>query len=202
MSKQVVILLHGVGSNGKDLSALGDFWKPVLPDTVFLSPDAPFHFDQGGEGFQWFSLIGVTNENRPQRISQARESFDETISQIFSEQGIDPDRDKIVFVGFSQGSIMSLDALVRSRYPLVGVVAFSGRLSSPQPYEKNCETPVFLVHGKSDPVIPWSESEKAKEQLTDLGFTVEARYEDHIQHTISPEGAMAAAEFIKKCFSE
>lgn len=148
MSKQVVILLHGVGSNGKDLSALGDFWKPILPDTVFLSPDAPFHFDQGGDGFQWFSLIGVTNENRPQRIYQARESFDETISQIFSEQGIDPDRDKIVFVGFSQGSIMSLDALVRSRYPLVGVVAFSGRLSSPQPYEKIARHPCFLCTEK------------------------------------------------------
>lgn len=97
---------------------------------------------------------------------------------------------------------MSLDALVSGRYPLAGIVAFSGRLSSPLPYEKSYDTPVFLVHGKSDPVIPWSESEQAKEQLTDLGFTVEARYEDHTQHTISPEGAMAALEFIQKCFSK
>ncbi|MGY0615989.1 alpha/beta hydrolase [Vibrio sp. FJH11] len=202
MSKQVVILLHGVGSNGKDLSALGDFWKPALPDTVFLSPNAPFHFDQGGGGFQWFSLTGVTTENRPQRIYEARKRFDETISRVCVEQDINPDRDKIVFVGFSQGSIMSLDALVSGRYPLAGIVAFSGRLSSPLPYENRYDTPVLLIHGKSDPVIPWSESEKAKEQLTDLGFTVEARYEDHTQHTISPEGAMAASEFIQQCFSE
>lgn len=201
MSKQVVILLHGVGSNGKDLSALGEFWKPTLPDTLFLSPDAPFHFDQGGEGFQWFSLTGVTTENRPQRIVEARKSFDETMSRIFSVQGIDPNKDKVVFVGFSQGSIMSLDALVSGRYPLAGIVAFSGRLSSPQPFEKSYDTPVFLVHGKNDAVIPWSESEKAKVQLMDLGFAVESRYEDHTQHTISPEGAMAAAEFIKGCFA-
>jgi len=201
MSKKVVILLHGVGSNGRDLSSLGDFWKPALPDTLFLSPDAPFPFDQAGDGFQWFSLTGVTSDNRPQRIFDARKSFDETINRLFSEHGIDPSSDKVVFVGFSQGSIMSLDALVSGRYPLAGVVAFSGRLSSPQPYEEGNTTPVLLIHGKSDPVIPWSESEKTKEQLLQLGFPVVARYEDDTVHTISPEGAMAAAEFIKGCFN-
>ena len=72
MSKQVVILLHGVGSNGEDLAALGDFWKPLLPETLFLSPNAPFRFDQAAEGYQWFSLLDVTAENRPERIVEAR----------------------------------------------------------------------------------------------------------------------------------
>ncbi len=201
MSKQVVILLHGVGSNGDDLAALGDFWQPILPNTLFLSPNAPFSFDQAAVGFQWFSLTGVTNENRPQRIVDARRDFDRTINTLFSEHGIHPNEDKIVFVGFSQGSIMSFDALVTGRYPLTGVVAFSGRLSSPEPYEMGNQLPVLLIHGKSDPVIPWSESQKAAQQLSDLGFAIEESYEDDTVHTISSEGAMLAAQFIKKCFS-
>ncbi len=200
MTKQVVILLHGVGSNGDDLSTLGDFWKPVLPDTLFLSPNAPFKFDQAAVGYQWFSLIGVTNENRAQRIVEARRSFDNTIHELFSEHGINPKEDKIVFVGFSQGSIMSLDALVTGRYPLSGVVAFSGRLSSPLPYQQGEQLPVLLIHGKSDPVIPWSESHKAAQQLNELNFSVEESYEPNTVHTISSEGAMLAVQFIKKCF--
>ncbi len=201
MTKQVVILLHGVGSNGDDLAALGKFWKPILPGTLFLSPNAPMKFDQAPEGYQWFSLTGVTKENRPQRIVDARRDFDRTIHRLFSEHGIHPNEDKIVFVGFSQGSIMSLDALVTARYSLAGVVAFSGRLSSPQPYQPDEQVPVLLIHGKSDPVIPWVESQQAASKLGALNISVEASYEDETEHTISAEGAMLAAQFIKRCFS-
>jgi len=200
MSKQVVILLHGVGSNGEDLAALGDFWKPLLPETLFLSPNAPFRFDQAAEGYQWFSLLDVTAENRPERIVEARRSFDQTIKALFSQHGINPKQDKVMFVGFSQGSIMSLDALVSDRYPLTGVVAFSGRLSSPQPYSQGNKLPVLLIHGKSDSVIPYSESQIAAERLSELNFAVEESYEPETEHTISSEGAMLAAQFIQKCF--
>ncbi len=202
MTKQVVILLHGVGSNGDDLAALGKFWKPILPGTLFLSPNAPMKFDQAPEGYQWFSLTGVTNDNRPQRIVDARRDFDRTIHSLFSEHGIHPNEDKIVFVGFSQGSIMSLDALVSARYLLTGVVAFSGRLSSPEPYKPDQQVPVLLIHGKSDPVIPWSESQQAAKKLAELNVVVEESYEDETVHTISAEGAMLAAQFIKKCFAD
>ena len=201
MSKQVVILLHGVGSNGEDLSSLGDFWHPLLPNTLFLSPNAPFAFDQANVGYQWFSLIGVTAENRPQRIVEARRAFDKTIKALLAENNVDFATDKVVFVGFSQGSIMSLDALVSARYPLAGVVAFSGRLSSPQPYAKNSDTPVLLVHGQSDPVIPWTESQNAAKLLSQSNFNVEESYEPETEHTISSEGAILAAQFIQRCFA-
>ncbi len=201
MSKQVVIFLHGVGSNGSDLSSLADFWKTLLPDTLFLSPNAPFKFDQSSVGYQWFSVTGVTSDNRSQRIVEARRSFDNVIHHLFSEHGINPKDDKVVLVGFSQGAIMSLDALVCPRYPVTGVVAFSGRLSSPKPYAKGNRLPVLLIHGKKDPVIPWMESYKAAEQLDKLGFKLEQSYEPETVHTISSEGAMLAAQFIRRCFT-
>jgi phospholipase/carboxylesterase len=199
IAKQAVILLHGVGSNGDDLKALGQFWAQTMPDVLFISPNAPLRFDQG-PGYQWFSINGVTAETRPQRIVRARESFDQTLNAIFDKHELNPERDSIVLVGFSQGSIMALDMLVTGRIRLTGVVAFSGRLSSPEPRLQGDKKRVLLIHGKSDPVIPWTESESAAQQLLALDFDVSTQYEPNTVHTISNEGAQKAGLFIASCF--
>ncbi|MGG6124907.1 phospholipase, partial [Pantoea allii] len=67
MAKALVIFLHGVGSNGDDLAPIGDDWATLLPDVAFASPDAPYAFEHGA-GYQWFSLAGITPENRPGRV--------------------------------------------------------------------------------------------------------------------------------------
>jgi phospholipase/carboxylesterase len=108
----------------------------------------------------------------------------------------------VILVGFSQGSIMALDALASGRYPLAGVVAFSGRLAfdgalTPQQY-----TPALLIHGKADDVIPFNESASAEQRLQQAGVTVEARYEAATGHTISSQGAMDAAGFIAQCLQD
>ncbi|WP_320152854.1 dienelactone hydrolase family protein [uncultured Tolumonas sp.] len=201
MTKQVVILLHGVGSNGDDLQALARYWSQELPDTLFLSPNAPFRFDQGF-GYQWFSVNGITPETRAARIVSARSEFNATINRLFSEHAINPDLDRVVFVGFSQGTIMALDALVSARFPLAGVVAYSGRLASPEPFIKSEKaTPVILIHGKNDPVIPYTESEAAANKLIELGFEVQTHYESGAVHTITNAGVALALTFIKRCFS-
>lgn len=199
MSKKIVILLHGVGSNGADLQGLGDFWSATMPDVIFVSPDAPQHCDMGS-GFQWFSVAGVTEQNRAARIAEARSSFDATLQQILTQQHITPD-DQLILVGFSQGSIMSLDALVRDALPLAGIVAFSGRLASPEPFHPAPGSAALLIHGQADQVIPWTESRKAEQQLTALGVDVTAVYEPGVPHTISAEGVSQAAEFIRQRFS-
>jgi phospholipase/carboxylesterase len=200
MTKQVVILLHGVGSNGEDLQTLARYWAQELPETLFLSPNAPFRFDQGA-GYQWFSINGVTPETRAARIVDARSEFDSTINRLLNEHVINPEIDRVVFVGFSQGSIMALDALVSGRFPLAGVVAFSGRLASPEPFTSTSATPVILLHGKSDPVIPYTESEIAAKKLMTVGFDVQTNYEPGAVHTITNVGANLALKFIQKCFS-
>jgi phospholipase/carboxylesterase len=199
MTKQAVILLHGVGSNGDDLKPLGDFWAQALPSTLFISPNAPFRFDQG-PGYQWFSLNGITAETRPQRIVRARESLDHMLNTLCEQHQLDPEVDNIVLVGFSQGSIMALDLLVTCRIRLAGVVAFSGRLSSPEPKQPGNNRPVLLIHGQRDPVIPWSESESAASQLVALGYNVTTQYEPNTVHTISNEGVLKAAQFLRERF--
>ena len=97
---------------------------------------------------------------------------------------------------------MALDALVSARFPLAGVVAYSGRLASPEPFIKSeIVTPVILIHGKSDPVIPYTESEAAANKLITLGFDVQTHYESGAVHTITNAGVALALTFIKQCFS-
>ncbi|MCL1076334.1 alpha/beta hydrolase [Shewanella dokdonensis] len=196
MSKTLVIFLHGVGSNGHDLAALGQLWAKQLPGVIFAAPNAPFPCDFGN-GYQWFSLDGVTEQNRPQRIVEARAAFDKTLQQTMTQQQIDPATDNVVLVGFSQGSIMSLDLLVSGRLPVTAIVAFSGRLASPKPWKPLPDTSVLLLHGTSDPVIPWQNSQSAATELAALGVKVQLELEAGVVHTISAKGANKAIEFIK-----
>ncbi|MCU5773796.1 dienelactone hydrolase family protein [Erwiniaceae bacterium BAC15a-03b] len=200
MAKSLVIMLHGVGSNGDDLAGLGSHWSPALPGTAFASPDAPYPFPHGA-GYQWFSLDGITEQNRPARVVAAREAFDQLLHDILDAHQMSGQLDRVVLVGFSQGSIMALDALVSGRWPVAGVVAFSGRLSSPQPFTPATHTPALLIHGHADAVIPWAESEAAALRLIAAGVEVKTQFEPATGHTISGQGASTAATFIAGCLA-
>ncbi|QCR38487.1 alpha/beta hydrolase [Nissabacter sp. SGAir0207] len=195
MSHSLVIFLHGVGSRGSDLAILASFWQRILPAARFALPDAPFPFDGGGNGFQWFSINGVTPENRPARLAAARESFDAALSAIVSQHGFTDRLDRVALVGFSQGSIMALDAVASGRWPVAAVVAFSGRLASPPPFTPT-DSPLLLIHGTADAVIPWQESERASEALKAAGMAVQTHFLPGVGHTIDEEGAARAGKFL------
>ena len=127
MAKALVIFLHGVGSNGDDLAPIGRHWATLLPDVIFASPNAPERFT-AGFGWQWFSLEEVTPENRPGRVRAARAAFDAILSDVIAQHGFADRWQDVVLVGFSQGSIISLDGLASGRSPLAGVDALSGGL--------------------------------------------------------------------------
>jgi phospholipase/carboxylesterase len=200
-TKILVIMLHGVGSNGGDLAPLADSWKDALPNAVFASPDAPTR-SSFGSGYQWFSVAGVTEQNRSSRIVEARSSFDAVISAIIDQNGFSQNLDHIAFIGFSQGTIMALDAVSSGRWPVGAVVGFSGRLASPLPLTPSTSTAVLLIHGAADPVIPASETTEAAAVLRQLGMEVETVIQPGMPHTISAQGALKAGEFLADTFSK
>ncbi len=193
----LVILLHGVGSNGDDLAPLGKSWEPRLPGITFVSPNAPQPSDFG-MGYQWFSVANVTPENRPARIAAARPSFDAVIHGIIEENGFSDRLDRVVFVGFSQGTIMSLDAVSSGRWPIAAVIGFSGRLATEKPLTPAPGTRILLVHGTADTVIPSWETEKAADELRQIGLPVETIIEPGLGHTISMGGADRACSFLEE----
>jgi phospholipase/carboxylesterase len=200
--KSLVIFLHGVGSRGADLEAPGNLWREKLPGVSFEAPDAPFPFDQGGPGRQWFSVRGVTEANRPQRVLDAREAFDQTVAGIVEANGLASHLDRVALVGFSQGSIMALDALASGRWPVATVVAFAGRLASPEPLAPAVGSRALLVHGAADPVIPAQESADAQTRLEQAGVKVERHILPAVGHTISQEGAAIARDYLARVFKQ
>ncbi|HEY9211732.1 MAG TPA: dienelactone hydrolase family protein [Ancylobacter sp.] len=200
--KFLVIFLHGVGSRGTDLEVLGNLWRAKLSDASFAAPDAPFAFDQGGPGRQWFSVRGVTEASRPQRVLDAREAFDQTVAKLVEANGLSSHLERVALVGFSQGSIMALDAVASGRWPVAAVVAFAGRLASPEPLAPFIGTRVLLVHGGADPVIPALESVTAQTRLERAGVEVERHILPGLGHTISQDGASIARDYLAGIFEQ
>ncbi|SFU21959.1 prolyl oligopeptidase family serine peptidase [Mesorhizobium sp. YR577] len=190
----LIVLLHGVGSDGRNMMGLADAWRSLLSNVVFVAPDAPFPSDFGGR--EWFSVAGVTTENRPERIVQARPAFDAVLSAELRRHGFADRLDRVVLVGFSQGSMMLLDAVTSGRWPVAAGVAFSGRLASPQPFQPSSGTKLLLLHGTSDTVVPVDETSRAQKALQDSGYETEARLLPALGHSISSEGVLLAQRFI------
>ena len=199
MSRNLVIFLHGVGSNGADFMPLIKAWRHGLPNVEFEAPDAPHPFGHGA-GREWFSVNGVTQANRPERVAAARAAFDHTLDKIVAAHGLIDQPRRLALVGFSQGAIMALDALASGRWPVAAVVAFSGRLASLAPLTPSQATRVLLVHGAADPVMPAAESVRAAALLKERGVDATSHILPDVGHTISQEGAALASTFLAAAF--
>ncbi|WP_378941837.1 alpha/beta hydrolase [Mesorhizobium sp. ANAO-SY3R2] len=192
----LIVFLHGVGSRSASLLPLARQWAPLLPGAEIAAPDGPAVFDGDGAGRQWFSVDGVNDANRPQRIEAARAGFDETLRKAVDEHGLLDRLDRVVLVGFSQGAIMALDAVATGRWPVAAVVAYCGRLASPTPLTPSKSTRVLLVHGAEDQVIAARHSTEAAAMLGNLGLDAQSRILPLAGHTITAEGAQLGVEFV------
>lgn len=198
MSDSLVILLHGVGSSGADIGGLAPALAPALPNTRFVSPDGPGRFNAG---HQWFCIDGVTTENRPARVAAARPAFDAILADIIGREGFATRLDRVALVGFSQGSIMALDVIASGRWPFAGVVAFSGRLASPEPLEPLKGSKLLLVHGTEDRMMPVAEVANAETKLSSYGVATRSFIQPGLGHSVSAEGVAEAAKFLDALFA-
>lgn len=117
------------------------------------------------------------------------------IQEIINENQLENHLDKVVFLGFSQGSIMALDAVVSGRWPIAGLISIAGRLASPINNEINKNTKILLIHGESDTVIPPSESQSAYQQMHSANLNVELNILPATGHTISHSALQLSLDF-------
>jgi phospholipase/carboxylesterase len=170
-----IVFLHGVGSSGAAMRQLA-LALGLNRDAHF--PDGPQSFDMG-PGRQWFSVKGITEENRPNRIAAALPAFRAVIESF-------GDLQDTVLVGFSQGAIMALHA-VADGLAIRAVFALSGRLAGPVPARTGWP-PITLLHGAADPVIPARMAEATRDWLRNAGATPELRLYDGLGHSIDERG--------------
>lgn len=198
--KQVVVFLHGLGANGQDLMGLAPEFAGMLPNTLFLSPDAPFPCDMAPSGFQWFSLQDRTPDVILAGIQGTSPILDGYITEILREY--DLPAEKMALVGFSQGTMMSLYSAPRYKDKLAGVLGYSGALIWEQDTDIDAlqKPPVRIIHGDADEVVPVSAYHQAKKDLENAGFDVSGQVCPGIGHGISSEAVDSGKEFLASVF--
>ena len=203
-TRSVVVFLHGYGANGADLLGLADVLGEHLPDTLFVAPDAPESIAGLPNGYQWFPipwLDGSSEEEAERGLQAASDDLNAFLDALLVDEDLLPEQ--MVLFGFSQGTMISLHVAPRREDPVAGIVAFSGRLLSPETLadETRVRPPVLLVHGDADDVVPVQSLPAAAEALQEAGWQdVFAHNMKGTAHGIAPDGLSVALAFMRdKC---
>jgi len=182
-ARQLIILLHGVGAPPDDLLGMARAFHAAWPQAAIALPSGLFPFDGGGNGRQWFSISGVTEANRPERVAGVMLKFLALIRQIQTESQVPPT--DTVIAGFSQGAIMALEA-VKAVDGLAGrVLSFSGRYAE-LPTQAPQHTSISFYHGDQDDVISVDYAKEAFERLQALGGDVSLDIAHGVGHEPHP----------------
>ena len=199
--KQLVLLLHGVGSDGNDLIGLAPYFAQVLPDALFVSPNAPYAFDMAQAGYQWFSLLDTSEQARLDGVTGTAPVLDRYMDDMLAETGLT--EDKLVLIGFSQGTMMALYTGLRRESPLAGIIGYSGMLVGAESLSDEIKSrpPVLLTHGDADPVLPVAALPIAVAGLEAAGVAVEHHVRSGLPHGIDEECIGLGQEFLAKVFS-
>jgi len=182
--EQLILLLHGVGADGTAMAPLAQALRVEFPRAAVLAPDAPHAFDNGGgRGRQWFSVAGITESNRAERVAAALPPLLQWIRQTQDRLRVPPVATAIA--GFSQGAILALETALAADGLAGRVLAFSGRFVA-MPAAAPRHTTVHLFHGSADPVIPAALSSQALEVLGVLQGDATLDIAEGIAHEIHP----------------
>jgi phospholipase/carboxylesterase len=200
-TRSVVVFLHGYGANGADLLGLADPLGEHLPDTLFVAPDAPENCAGAPMGYQWFPIPwidGSSEEEAMRGMVSAVDDLNAFLDALLVDEDLLPEQ--MVLFGFSQGTMMALHVAPRREDEIAGIVAFSGRLMSPDLLEDEAvnKPPILLVHGDADDVVPPGSLPEAAQALQNAGFKeVYAHIMKGTGHGIAPDGLSVALAFMR-----
>jgi phospholipase/carboxylesterase len=194
--KQLMVLLHGYGADGRDLISLGYAWGQLVSDMMFVSPNAPAP-SGAGQGYEWFA---IDYERRaevwrtgPRMAAPVLVNF---LIDLWAQTGVGPAQ--TVLAGFSQGAMMALHVGTALDQKIAGIVAFSGAFAPADEFEggRFPKPPVALIHGVEDLVVEAEHSRAAAEKLAAAGFDVSLHLSPGVGHGIAPDGLDFATSFL------
>jgi phospholipase/carboxylesterase len=191
-AQQLMLLFHGVGATALDLVPLGRALAAEFPGAFIVSVAAPAASGNGGR--QWFSVLDISEENRPARVEAALPAFAEAVGRWQKEAGVG--RDAVALIGFSQGGIMALES-TRDRPAIAGrVISIAGRFAQ-LPQSPNPDATLHMFHGKLDPVIPYGYTVEAAQHLVAIGADITADVIPHLGHQINEDVAELLIERLR-----
>ncbi|SNY70956.1 esterase [Enterobacter sp. CC120223-11] len=191
-AKQLLLLFHGVGDNPVAMGQIGSWFAPLFPEALIVSVGGVEPC--GPTGRQWFSVQGVTEENRQGRVDAIMPTFIETVRHWQKESGVSPLATALI--GFSQGSIMALESTKAAPGLASRIIAFSGRFAT-LPTEATTATTVHLIHGGEDRVIDLAYAVSAQEALIQAGGDVTLDIVDELGHAIDDRSMQFALDHLR-----
>ena len=196
--KHAIILLHGYGGDGKDISMLTLNWKRFLKNTVFLCPDAQERCDINPIGYQWFDLNSedqfyILNESK--KAENILNNYILEVSNYFNLN-----YSQICISGFSQGCMMSLNVGLTSEKKFSCIVGFSGKIINTRDLSSRIKnkTDILMIHGENDPIVPPNNLLEAEDFFIRKKIKIETLMIKNCDHHIPIEASSAALNFIKK----
>ena len=196
--ENAVILCHGYGGDGNDISILANYWKNYLPKTVFICPDAPEKCAVSPTGFQWFDLMNQSNDEILTKSLVAEIKLNKLIDEVKAEYNLPAD--KIILSGFSQGCMISLQTGLKRQDKINAIIGYSGKIIDIKHIENNIKArpDIILMHGDKDEVVPVSFLLEAKELFNRINYKIQTKIFLNCEHRIPQEGSSLGLEFIKK----
>jgi len=196
--KNAVILCHGYGGDGKDISILASYWRTYLPDTIFICPDAPEKCAASPQGFQWFDLMDQTPEQILSKSLVAEIKLNKLIDEVKERNNLSANQ--ILIGGFSQGCMISLQTGIKRKDKINSIIGYSGRIIDTEHLSKNIVSKpnIILMHGDIDQVVPIEGLLEAKNFFSKNNYEIETQIFKNCEHRIPTEGSSLGLQFIKK----
>ena len=198
--KNAIILLHGYGGDGKDISLLSLNWRRHLPNTVFICPNGHERCHINPSGYQWFDLSNEDPKYILAQSKRAEKKLSQFIDEVKKEYNID--NDKICLSGFSQGCMMSINLGLIAEKEFNCVVGFSGKIIDLEDLKlrKKVATRTLLIHGDSDQVVMPNFLLEAKDFFIRNDIEIETHIIKNCDHHIPIEASSIALNYILKKF--
>jgi len=196
--QQVIVLCHGYGGDGKDISTLAINWQRFLPEAIFLCPNAPEICAVNPQGYQWFDLSSDKEELILEKSLIVEEKLNTFIDQILNNFQLEPN--KLALVGFSQGCMMSIQIALKKKKQISCLIGYSGKVINQKHLSDNIHSKpkIFLMHGANDTLVPPTHLLEAKEYLVKHGLKIKTKMFKDCEHRIPVEGVSLGLGFLKK----
>ena len=196
--KNAIILLHGYGGDGKDISMLTLNWKRHLPNTIFICPNGHEKCSINPTGFQWFDLSKDDQNYILEQSIKAEKKLNEFIDEVKKEYNLE--NNKICLSGFSQGCMMSINLGLISDQPFSCIVGFSGKIINQNDLKlrKKSSTDTLLIHGDSDQVVSPNFMLETKDFYIRNNIEIETYLLENCDHHIPVAASSIALKYILK----
>jgi len=196
--QQVIVLCHGYGGDGKDISTLAINWQRFLPEAIFLCPNAPEICAVNPQGYQWFDLSSDKEELILEKSLIAEEKLNTFIDQILNDFQLEPNN--LALVGFSQGCMVSIQIALKKKKQISCLIGYSGKVINQKHLSDNIHSKpkIFLMHGTNDTIVSPTHLLEAKEYLVKHGLKIKTKIFKDCEHRIPVEGVSLGLGFLKK----